>query len=1535
MKTSISRLLLAAFCTLGFAATVSLPAGARPNIPIKKVSPANRQTFDTRLFVPESELRYGEKGYALTVFRGTKISRFDVEILGVLNKVNNGKDLILIRVTSGPSVTDKLNIAAGMSGSPVYIGGRMVGAIAYSLPFARDPIGLVTPIGDMLDAWDPDLPSKPSLSLAGDSASSIPGNLMPDVTISNSALQSYLGQDAGSAAGDGAATTFQPVMTPVMVSGENARGIAQLAKILGPLHLMPMAGGGMPAHVTEAERLSAKLVPGAAVGVSLVQGDVDETAIGTLTYRDGNRVIAFGHPFTGIGPIDAALTTASITDLFPSYQDSTKLGSPIETVGRIFQDRPYSVGGIIGSMPHMIPVSVTIHDESDKRTVYFHARVINHPLLTGPLISQVADQAILETHGTPGDAIAMVTTDIDAEQVGEIVRKNIFYDPLSIDQSATGDLDSAMRMLSANPFYPLEVRKVSMTVTIESAHPTAEIDHIILPKASYQPGDTVNIGVMVKPYRQPARLVSVPLKIPTTAPDGPVTVTVRGGASAGGATISIGGATLVIKPPTPVGPPAANITQLVHQYLEEPHNNDLVASLQLPSTALDVQGEKLSLLPPTMSAVMRSEHSSGLKMERDEVKKTLSTQWIVSGQQTLTINVARKDVTDTSPSPQAVPGVDNAPAPAAAVASDDTGDNSDSSSVDNSDNSGDSGDGSDNGDGTDNSGDSATSPALPIAPAAVGASADTELMTRLLAQIAEQDAVANMKPPKSAISGVPASSQPAPVAPGGNGGPLSAAIIGAQPPQPPAAKAQPVGRLAAIWREDTAAAFEQGTLDNVTISSDNDLRLSASLTQLATSTAPYIWALSADKKGQIYAGTGDDGVIYKITGDKVTPFFHTGQIEVSSLVYDQAGAALYAATLPHGAIFRITLDGKGTQIFAAPEKYVTALALDPKAGVLYASTGGGVGKVYSIPLANPAAGRALFTSPEAHLQSLAVGPDGTVYAGGSPDGLVYAITPAGQGKVLYDSTQQNITGLAVDSSGVVYASTSPRGLIYRITPSGSATAPTVKQIYPGTSNAGLPQTPIYGLSVDSTGNVWACTGNNILRIPPGGTILTYAAPTDVSFISLAIGDDGLVYAGTSNIGTVYALGSHVRILDAAVSANGTYTSPVHDAGLPARWGTIAWRAITPAGTSVKLETRTGDVQNPDSTWSAWSVAYGDSSGQQITSPPGRFIQYRAVITGDPMAAPDSLPRLQAVAVYYLTKNQPPTVAINQPIGGDSLSGTVDLKWTGSDPAKDTLSYTVLYSDDGGKTWNPIKKSLQSQPAVPAAPAKPGSETPPPPPGVTVKTASAPTAADEAQALAEFKQQLDQEPNIPPSVREQMLAQAPAVIHQALLLKAGLPATPVAVGGDTSQARETATSTQWDTTAVPDGTYRVKVIATNAPSNPTDPLSAEAISAPFVVDNTPPTLLIDPKRITVDSSKLTATLHGVASANLCYVEAVQYRIDDSHDWWAAAPDSGLFDSRSEAFTIITPALTTGTHTITVEAIDQAGKSVDTTTQVTVP
>ena len=359
---------------------------ASPQLPIMPLDPGHRIKFDTRKFMPVSELRPGMRGYALTVFKGTKIDRFGIEILGIVSKFNEGKDYILFRALDGPPVTRHLNIAHGMSGSPIYINGRLVGAISMGIPgtlFAKDPIALATPIEDMFDAWSPDLPSK---------ASSI------GATADTSSQGAPL--DAGVAA---AGQNFQQIDLPVMASGMTMPAVSRLRTALAPYHLAVMAGGGGGgADANNPLARGANLNPGAAVGISLVQGDMDMTATGTVTYRDGNRVLLFGHPFTDFGPIDAPMTTAYVVDIFPSYEDSIKIGSPIKTVGRVSQDRPFSVGGLLGSLPHMVPISVAVNDESIKRKKVFHMRVINHPLLTAQLVTQLTDAAIAQVHGQPG-----------------------------------------------------------------------------------------------------------------------------------------------------------------------------------------------------------------------------------------------------------------------------------------------------------------------------------------------------------------------------------------------------------------------------------------------------------------------------------------------------------------------------------------------------------------------------------------------------------------------------------------------------------------------------------------------------------------------------------------------------------------------------------------------------------------------------------------------------------------------------------------------------------------------------------------------------------------------------------------------------------------------------------------------------------------------------------------------------------------------------------------------------------------------------
>jgi len=1397
----------------------ALPVDARPPVPMAHPAPGARLKWDSKKFMRVSELRPGMKGYALTVFRGTKIEKFNIEILGVMAKFNEGKDYILFRALDGPSVTRQLGIAHGMSGSPIYINGRLIGAISMGIPgtqFAREPIALATPIEDMLEAWSPDLPQKPS-----------------DMSASAPAASS------GASTSGMTDTRFQPIGMPLIVSGLGSRSMSRLQDMMAPYHFDVMAGGGggLSADSLSTNPLAqgATLQPGSAVGVSLVQGDVDYTATGTVTYRDGKRLLLFGHPFTSLGPIDAAMTTAYVVSIFPSYQDSVKLGSPIKTVGRIFQDRPFSVGGVIGPMPQMVPMTVSVNDLSMKRRKDFHVRIINHPLLTGQFVSQVAGAVIEQIHGQPGDSMATVTLDVDAEEIGHIKRTNTFYDASAISQSATGDLDSLMRLLSSNPFYPLAVKGVKMSVTIQNRHDTAEIDHLFLTQSKFAPGDTVDVGVVLKPYKRPLYTRMVPIKIPQNTADGTLTLNVQGGGTAGGGITSLLGGLLQIRSSEPVGS-AVNVAQLVKKFNDKPRNNQLVTRLLLPTSALSIKGEKLTDLPPNLAAAMQSSRTTGLKTERDEVKETETLPYVTSGSQSLSITVRRRDLIEApAPLSSAAPVVTISPTPAPA------------------------------------------SDAPAPSPLSSDDGDDSDDAARLMSPTGF--ILFHRRPlTLAAASAKPGDAKPAPA-------PVAAAP---EPPKPAVVK--PVGRLASVWHQGTQTDFAAGNLTNVAVTSVGDVRLAPSLRKLADTTQNYVWSILPDGHGNLYLGTGDSGEILKMdAAGKVTPFFKTGELEVTSLALAPDGT-LYAGTAPHGIVFAVSPEGKGRKALTATEKYITALALNNTGADVYAATGGGTGRVYRVRDGSAP----LFTSPEAHLLSLATDKDGNVYAGSSPDGIVYKITPDGKSTVLYDATEPNITALTVDKDGAVYAGTGPTGTVYRLSPDGTA-----KRVL------GKLTTGITGLQSDADGAVYAASGGTVTKINSDDTTQSFVAPEDQQFVSLALDPStGAVYTGTGVVGSVYAIGAFRQTAGQTNTLEGKYQSVVHDAGIRAKWGTLTWGADTPDGAGMQLQTRTGDVPRPDASWSGWSAPLTIPAGQPVSSPPARYIQYQAMLTGGngPVA-----PRLRDVTLYYLPRNQAPSVAIRKPGDSDAVAKDMLIQWTASDPDKDTLAYDVSYSKDGGKTWTPIKKRAGATKTV-------------------TKTVAA-TPASPAVIIAQGTTNLDKVQNLPPAVRAQILAQMKAEQFKAA-------ATPPAAAkpADKGAVELKETSFSWDTTEVPDGTYQVRVIASDKPSNPTDALSARALSAPFLIANAVPVLTV---RVTTgslaSSDDTTIHLHGTVTTGPAFVKAVQAKIDGG-DPVAASADDGLFDSPSEAWSLTLPPLPIGKHSVEVQAIDTAGNTVTKTVEV---
>lgn len=1104
---------------------------------------------DAKQIMRVSEVKRGMRGYGLTVFHGTLIEKFDVEVLGVLPKMNTGKDLIMVRIGGGPITRRGTGIIAGMSGSPCYIKGKLIGAIAYGSQFTKEPVGMITPIEDMLEAWDTNLPKNPS-------GYSSPQSLPNTVTVDGKQINKVAIERPGDPIipRDSQTLRMVPLMMPLMVSGLSARGMGRLADVLRPFGIEPMAGPG--AGGSASVKTKPQLVPGAAIGMSLARGDIDITGIGTVTYRRGSRILAMGHPMLGVGAIDAPMTTAFVTDLISSYAVSTKLAAPIENVGRIFQDRPWAIAGGIGVSSKTVPAVIRVEDETCRRTRVYRVNVVNHPLLAAGVLTTIVGEAVYQLHPSPGDATAEVSYEVTADQIGKVAHKNTFYDPSSIDSSAISDVGTLLALLTRNKFYPLDIKSLNVTVRIQARRDTATVDRIFVKKGEFEPGENVEVGVVLRPYKKDRITKTLSIKIPSTAPDGRVTLLVRGGATPAGAIMSAqsdedGGAPAVISGSEMAT--ADNVKQLIGKYLEREKNNELVVRLGMRSTAVNVAGEKLNGLPNTIAEIMKSSRNSGLRLERDEVKEVFDAGTIVYGGAQVSINVKRKDLKESKSGVRI---------------------SSDSGSV-----------------SVEHSSDS--SPVITESDSSDDDSMDADDPIELQAGVDLADEKPEVKEKKSDSLGSLAATDE------DKADEKPAKEEKSESPKKPVDSrndVKTVVRQPKIWMQTTQVDFAKGEFSGVSASSKNTLELVPTVRRIAETPEQFVWALAPAKDG-VYAGTGNTGKIYHITdGGDMKVFYETGELEVHSLITDKAGN-LYAGTSPNGKVFKIAPDGSGKEFWSAKERYILALAVDGKDNI-YAGVGD-AGKVYRIV---PDGHGSIFTEVNEQ-QVLALFWDdarNSLLIGTGINGIVYKADASGHASPLFDAEEEAISSIVADSSGSIYAGTSSKGIVYKITPDGRS-----KSVLSKTSR-------ILALARDPQDNIYAISDGNVVKITPKEVVVPLDSAKDkVQYLSLVYNNQtGALYAGTGNIGSVY--------VSKCCDISGTFESVVHDAGMISKWGKIRWTADTPDGTSVEVRTRAGNVPTPDSSWSGWSQPYAKSSGDQIAGDAARYIQFQVTLrTGKP------------------------------------------------------------------------------------------------------------------------------------------------------------------------------------------------------------------------------------------------------------------------------------------------------------------------------
>ena len=556
-------------------------------------------------FMPVDEIRPGMVGIGQTVFQGNKLEEFRAHILGVLRDVvGPRRSLILARLEGGPLA--KTGVIAGMSGSPVYVDGRLIGAVSYALgQFATEPIAGITPIAEMTDAAS----LAPLVPGARPVAMNFPptpqelvsiwsrdlGQMQPFVREASQA--SLIGQvDATLSPQLG--SLLKPIAVPLVSAGFASDVLAPLTSALTTRGFLPVSAGA--AGTTQSAGPSAvpkRLRPGDAMGVALMTGDFMLGATGTVTYVDGDKVYGFGHPLYNLGPTEFPLTEADVQVVLPSLLQSSKIASFGEVLGTLQQDRATAVSGRLGRGPSMIPVALTLNStRAGRRT--FNFNVVKDVTFT-PLLTYLAIANVLTSYErNAGPASFTVRGTATIREHGDIAFEDIFTG----DQPAGGAaayVAGPLTFLLKNANEPVDVEKMSFTIDAVEQSQTARIERVWLDTDRPRAGREANVKVLLRTFKGEEMVKSVPIQIPANA--------------TGSLQLLVSDATRLAAEDRREsrGGESQRVSQLIRTFNKARRGNRLYIRLSVSDSGAIVNGEPLASLPPSVLAVLESDRNSG------------------------------------------------------------------------------------------------------------------------------------------------------------------------------------------------------------------------------------------------------------------------------------------------------------------------------------------------------------------------------------------------------------------------------------------------------------------------------------------------------------------------------------------------------------------------------------------------------------------------------------------------------------------------------------------------------------------------------------------------------------------------------------------------------------------------------------------------------------------------------------------------------------------------------------------------------------
>ncbi len=545
--------------------------------------------------MPLDQVKVGMKGKGRTVFVGTEIEEFDVEILGVLNNSAPKRNAIIARLR-GRNL-EQSGVLQGMSGSPVYIDGKLIGAVAFGFPYAKEPIAGITPIGEMLAiaAEKPRTTSPAPAKFPWATRLSL-GDLLG---IFQERLASPVSFES-----DGRTARALPM--PLFFSGFSSRILDQARPFFDRLgfRLIPSAvsAGSQLAGLSPLAELSVK--EGDPLAIQLVAGDLDMSAIGTTTYVDGSRVYAFGHPLYNLGSVEYGMSKASIITVVPALDNSFKLGSVGDPIGTILQDRTAGAYGEIGRVPRLVPVNLTLTPETGPAKE-FRYKVAKDTLLT-PLLLNMSIAAVL-------DAEDRALGDLSLELRGDIYLDTTPGQIVDIEDMFSGNLGSAVAGLSgmvtsivyyltSNEFQELGIQKIDLQVRSAERPRTASLERVWLDRYEAAPGETIRIKLFIKSLRGESQVEEIPFLTPRLPAGSEFQLVVADTTSMQQVELGQYRAGGIVP---------RSLEQLVRLLNSLRKSNRVYFKLIGARSGLFLRGEELPNLPPAMKSLFASPRASG------------------------------------------------------------------------------------------------------------------------------------------------------------------------------------------------------------------------------------------------------------------------------------------------------------------------------------------------------------------------------------------------------------------------------------------------------------------------------------------------------------------------------------------------------------------------------------------------------------------------------------------------------------------------------------------------------------------------------------------------------------------------------------------------------------------------------------------------------------------------------------------------------------------------------------------------------------